>query len=145
MYKFLPLVLMLLLCVKTTKAQGVDGLWRTLAKVAYSKKYSEELMDNILVPQFGAEVLALEGKEVIISGHVMPLEIGEKYFVLSAFPFSSCYFCGKAGPETVMEIYTKKTFKLSTPTVRLKGKLKLNKTDINHLFYMLKDAEIITK
>lgn len=128
-----------------TQAQGIDNMWRTLSNVTYIKKYDPLLADNILLPQFSPAVLALEGKEITISGHVIPLEIGENYFVLSAYTFDACYFCGKAGPETVMEIYTKKPLKLTTTQVKLKGKLKLNKTDINHLFYMLKEAEILTK
>jgi len=53
-----------------------------------------------------------------------------------------CFFCGGAGPETVMEVFAKEPIKYSAEPVMLKGKLELNDSDVNRLIYTLKDVEI---
>jgi hypothetical protein len=54
-----------------------------------------------------------------------------------------CFFCGGAGPETVMEVISKEPIKYTTEAITIKGKLDLNANDINRLMYGLKDAELI--
>lgn len=127
-----------------TKAQDRKdfALWKTLSLVDFRKKYDPALDADVLVPEFSEKVLAFRGKEITIEGYVIPLEIGSNYFVISAYPFKACYFCGQAGPETVMEVYVRDKVKaFAHKTVKLRGRLELNTDDINHLFYMLKDAE----
>ena len=95
-------------------------------------------------PIYGAEVRKLDGKEVTIEGYFLPLDFGDKYFVLSSQPFVSCFFCGGAGPETVMEVYLSGKMKqYKGQKVIVKGILKLNNGDLEHLTYMLKDATIL--
>lgn len=121
-------------------------LWHELAKVEYEKKYSEEMDANINYPIFGENIKAMEGTKVTVSGYVIPLEIGSNYFVLSAFPFASCFFCGAAGPETVMEVYSAKPFKVtSDERITVQGTLELNYSDVNHLMFMLRDAVLIPR
>jgi hypothetical protein len=55
-----------------------------------------------------------------------------------------CFFCGGAGPETVMEVTSLEPVKYSTERIVLKGKLLLNKDNINRLMYILIDAELVT-
>lgn len=125
-------------------AYGQDGIWHELAKVEYEKKYNKELNENINYPIFSPEIQALEGKTVNVTGYVIPLEIGSDYFVLSAFPFASCFFCGAAGPETVIEVYSTKPLKLTgDDRITVRGRLELNRSDINHLMFMLRDAVLL--
>ena len=58
-----------------------------------------------------------------------------------------CFFCGGAGPETVLEAESKdrKTIKYTSKEITIKGKLKLNKDDINHLNFILKEAVFVKK
>ncbi|HMQ50178.1 MAG TPA: hypothetical protein PKA00_19750 [Saprospiraceae bacterium] len=118
--------------------------WPTLAKVSFNDQYNEELETYISYPLFSAEVQALDGQEVIVNGYVIPLEeTGEDILVLSAFPFSSCFFCGGAGPESVMDIKLKnpgdKRYKTDQIT-RFRGKLRLNDSDLYYLNYILEEA-----
>ncbi|MGF1532155.1 MAG: hypothetical protein ACFCUI_00500 [Bernardetiaceae bacterium] len=125
-------------------AQGQPDLWRELSKVTYEKRYNPEIEENINYPVFGDNIKALDGKMVTVSGYVIPLEIGSDYFVLSAFPFASCFFCGAAGPETVMEVYSAKPFRVTSDArITVRGRLSLNQEDINHLMFMLHDAVLI--
>ena len=54
-----------------------------------------------------------------------------------------CFFCNGAGPETVMEVYAKESIKYTSEPIIIKGKLELNDSDINRLFYALHDATFV--
>jgi hypothetical protein len=118
--------------------------WQLLSDVKFESVWHEEQQANFLVPTFGEGPSAFEGKEVLISGYFIPLSEDKMFFVLSANPYASCYFCGAAGPESIVEIWFKpqsiKRFKLDQ-FLTLKGKLKLNKSDVNHCNYILEEAE----
>jgi hypothetical protein len=119
------------------------NLWQTLLKVKWHQKYSKELKTNIDYPEFTAEIKALNGKEITISGYIVPIDMygGDgSYFVLSAYPASSCFFCGAAGPESVMEVYPLKKGVFQGSKFTVKGKLKLNADNPDHLIYVLEGA-----
>ena len=126
-------------------AQSASNLWSTLAKITFKKEYDEMLGFKVDVPVFSDEIQALEGKEVTIKGYIIPVEgyKSHKEFIFSAFPYNMCFFCGGAGPETVMEVYSKDAVKYTAEAVTLRGKLELNATDINRLMYALNDAELV--
>lgn len=118
----------------------VDPLWKKLGKISYETKMDEDLGAEIMFPIFDENVKGLDGKEVTIKGYVVPLEIGEDYFAISAYPFNACFFCGAAGPETVMEVYLAEDITITEETITLKGRFELNGDDIHHLMYILRDA-----
>lgn len=119
--------------------------WKTLSDVKFEKKWDEQEGMYVLYPSFGNSVKNLEGKEIRISGYVIPVDYNENFYVLSAFPYSSCFFCGGAGPESVMSLKFKKSgerFKTDT-RIEVKGTLELNSSDIYEMNYILRDAEKI--
>ena len=120
-----------------------DNTWKTLSKITFKKEYDEVLGLKIDVPVFGKEVKSLEGKEVVVKGYIIPTDgyKSQKEFVFSAFPYNMCFFCGGAGPETVMEVVTKQPVTYTTEPIYLKGILKLNGADVNRLIYSLEKAE----
>lgn len=124
-----------------------DNIWRTLGKITYTKKYDELLGFKVDVPVFSDEIKALEGKTITIRGYIIPVEgyKSHKEFVFSAYPYNMCFFCGGAGPETVMEVTAKSPVPYTTEAITLRGVLQLNDTDINRLMYFLTDAEIVRK
>ncbi|TAH19268.1 MAG: DUF3299 domain-containing protein [Cytophagales bacterium] len=117
--------------------------WKTLADVKWEKKYNKEFEEYINYPKFGEKVKAFKDKEVIINGYFLPVEVDGNYIVISAVPYQSCFFCGGAGVETVMEVFLKKKKKVKSLKISVKGKLYLNYDDVEHLVYLLKDAEIV--
>jgi hypothetical protein len=126
--------------------QAQDGnLWKTLSKITYEKKFDELLGFKVDVPVFGEDIKALEGEMVEVSGYIVPVEGYKSHteFVFSAYPYNMCFFCGGAGPETVMEVTSKDPVKYSTERVVLRGKLALNSDDINRLMYVLTEAELV--
>jgi len=50
---------------------------------------------------------------------------------------------GGAGPETVMEVVSLDGVEFSADPITLKGILRLNDSDINHLMYKLEEARIV--
>jgi hypothetical protein len=141
----LTIIFSLAVAVAESEGQQNNNLWKTLAKVTYKKEYDPFLGFDIEKPVFSEETKALDGKEVIVKGYVVPVEgyKSHKEFVLSAFPYNMCFFCGGAGPETVMEVYADEGVEFDSEAIYLKGTLKLNYDDINHLMYSLENAKKI--
>lgn len=129
------------------KAKKSKSVWKTLAKITYKKEFDELMGFKIDKPVFSDKVYALEGKEVEIKGYIIPVEGYKSHseFIFSAFPYNMCFFCGGAGPETVMEVKSKEPVKYTAEQIVLKGKLQLNADDINRLMYIMTDAELIEK
>ena len=123
----------------------VDNVWKSLAKISYKKEYDELMGFKVDKPVFSESVKAMQGKEVTIKGFIIPVEgyKSHKEFIFSAYPYSMCFFCGGAGPETVMEVEAVEGVKYSADAVYLKGNLKLNDKDINRLMYKLVNAKLV--
>jgi hypothetical protein len=124
-----------------------EETWKILANVTFKTKKDPMLGYDVDVPIFSKEVKELEGKTIEIRGYIIPVE-GYKqqgYFVFSAYPYNLCYFCGGAGPETVMEVFAKKgtTVKYTAKPITIKGKLVLNSKDVNKLMYLLEDGVLV--
>ena len=124
---------------------GTENLWKTLAKITYEKQYDEMLGFKVDVPIFSEQVKSLENEEVEIKGYIIPVEgyKNHKEFIFSAFPYNMCFFCGGAGPESVMEVYAKEPIKYTAEPIIIRGKLELNDSDINRLIYGLKEATFV--
>ena len=128
-------------------ADNQPNIWKTLGKITFKKEYDELMGFKVDVPVFSKDVEELDGKEITIKGYIIPVEGYKSHteFVFSAFPYNMCFFCGGAGPETVMEVVASEPVKFSTEAILLKGKLHLNSTDINKLIYSLSDAKMIAE
>ncbi len=128
--------------------QKKENTWKTLSKITYKQQYDEIMGFDIDIPVFSQSIKDLEGKEVLVEGYIIPVE-GYKQqsnFVFSAYPYNMCFFCGGAGPETVMEVNSDdpKITYTSKPII-IKGTLELNSGDINRLMYTLNNAVLIEK
>ncbi len=125
--------------------QNTSATWNTLGKITFKKEFDAALGFKIDKPIFGEEVQALSGKIVEIKGYIIPTDGYKSHteFILSAFPYNMCFFCGGAGPETVMEIYAKTPIKFTSEAVTIRGKLELNADDVNRLIYAMTEAEQI--
>ena len=122
---------------------GQENMWKTLSKITYKKEYDEMLGFKVDVPVFSQDVKNLDGKQVTIKGYIIPVEgyKSHKEFIFSAYPYNMCFFCGGAGPETVMEVQAKSPVPFTADPVTIKGTLHLNATDVNRLMYSLSNVE----
>jgi len=142
--KFLCLPFLFLVNFPTPSTpNGGEEIWKTLAKVQWSSKFEPVLGIEVQVPAFSEEVKALEGKEIVISGFAMPIDSEADQLIISALPFATCFFFGKAGPETVLQTDLKRKKSWINEKVTLKGKLKINREDVLGLIYYLEEAEFI--
>ncbi len=123
-------------------ADPVKITWESLRDVTFKKKWNADEGMFILEPQFGAKVASLKGKEVVLTGYMIPVDIDANYYVLSANPFASCFFCGQAGPESVVSVKFKKVSKRfnTDDRVTIRGVFRLNADDINDLNYIIDQA-----
>ncbi|MEP7323732.1 MAG: hypothetical protein ABI761_17535 [Saprospiraceae bacterium] len=135
----------LILSSSILSAQNSSATWNTLGKITFTKEYDAALGFKIDKPVFGDEVKSLANKIVEVKGYIIPTDGYKSHteFILSAFPYNMCFFCGGAGPETVMEIYAKTPVKFTSEAVTLRGKLSLNSDDVNRLIYSMVEVEQI--
>ncbi len=137
MYKTLILFLISGVC------QAQSG-WNLLATTQLKKGYDSFLNEEIDLPHFSNALKEKAGKRITLEGYIIPLQqsSAQDYFVLSRFPYQSCFFCGAAGPETVVEVYSDREFKFTDERVKVTGTLFLNPDDPLRLFFILRDCEV---
>lgn len=139
-------VLIIIFCCVTGLlcAQETNG-WQLLAEVGFETRPAEQNGFEIDKPTFSQRLKEANGKSITLKGYLIPLsEIGGKqHYMLSSLPFSSCYFCGGAGPETVVELDTKEKIKFVTKQITMAGTLMLNASDPDHHIFILKAPKII--
>lgn len=137
------LILFLLTLTYGLIGQNGSSTWNTLGKITFKKEFDADLGFKIDKPIFSEEIKALSGKTIEIKGYIIPTDGYKSHteFILSAFPYNMCFFCGGAGPETVMEIYAKSPVKFTSEAVTIRGKLELNENDVNRLIYAMTEAE----
>lgn len=120
--------------------------WPMLATTTYYNKRLDTLGGlDVLFPRFSTRIKSLNNKRVSIRGYVIPLtgSGNAQILILSKYPNSSCFFCGMAGPETIIEVRLKdhkKRFRMDEQ-ITFSGYLKLNDSDINYLNFIIEQAE----
>jgi len=109
--------------------------WKLLSQVELVR------MKDRYVPQFSAEVAALNNRQIKVQGFMLPLQMGDKqtHFVLTAMP-QTCSFCMPGGPESMVEVKSKQPVKYGFDIFVLTGKLEVLKDDPTGVFYRLNDA-----
>lgn len=118
--------------------------WEALKDVKYKKKFSLEVGDYYLYPTFGKNVMQLNGKQVSIHGYVIPVDTEGQYYVLSKWPMAQCFFCGLAGPETIIMLNFKgkhRRFK-TDEKITFCGRLRLNANNLYELNFNLDEATL---
>ena len=115
--------------------------WSLLGKIDFLKK-ADKVYGEIMFPVINMKLKALQGKEVAISGFIIPID--NKNYAISKNVFASCFFCGKSGPESLMGIKFKGDLpKLKTDQfVTLKGTFRYNQDDVEDWIYHIENAVI---
>ena len=134
--------------MKAPKSESkAPNTWKKLSKITFKKQYDEMTGFKVDVPVFSEEVKAMDGTEITIKGYIIPVEgyKSHKEFVFSAYPYDMCFFCGKAGPETVMEVFAKDGAPVdySEQSMTLKGTFRFRSSDVNDIMFKLEEAELV--
>lgn len=140
--------LFIVFSIALSSVYGQVNTWDIFAKTKFELKFDEKIGENIFVPNFPANLKAMEGKVLTVEGYYVPFAPEDgNYIIISKFPMSQCFFCGGGGPETIAEV----NFAGDTPTfaiddiITVKGKLRLNVEDPDHINFILEQATLIDK
>ena len=119
------------------------NLWEVFEKVKFREIFYQEFEDVLPTPQFDEAIRKWEGKVITLNGYVIPATEapGFEWIILSRFSFANCFFCGKAGVESIAEVQLKgkrPRFK-NDEKYTFSGRLKLNKNDwkLSRIFLLL--------
>lgn len=117
--------------------------WETLRDVIFELRYNEEMKIDIHYPKFGSSVKKLSGKVMYITGYLIPLNPDAGLYAVSRYNYASCFFCGRAGPESVISLKFKTTPRRykTDEYLTMKGKLELNDTNIRDFIYIFRDTQ----
>jgi len=118
--------------------------WSLLGKITFENKPHPDYPEGVLYPTVNQELKTKKGKKIAISGFIIPID--NESYALSKNVFAQCFFCGQAGPETIVGIHFKNLKKrLKTDQyVTLEGFFRYNETDVEDWIYHIEEA-IITK
>lgn len=145
--KFILIPVLLSLPALSVIAQPLVS-WNTFAQVTFYKEYSEKFgfEVNVKPPEFSPTVMAYNGQRIRVKGYVIPVDAELGMYMVSANAFANCFFCGNAGPETVVEIFPRgKLPRFNTDqVVMFEGVLQVNtQGDMNAVPYQLFQAEVV--
>jgi len=129
------------------------GPWEDLLTLKFDIRFDESVDDVIFEPKLSERVRQYEGKTIELEGFIIPHDIAAdamasmdndgQQFMFSAFPLASCFFCGGAGAESVMEAFPKNPLQYTDQKVTIRGRLEFNTTDFLQLPYQLKDVVLV--
>lgn len=142
MYKIVVVVFLLLSSMKSYSQKLLT--WEALSDVKFTLHFSSDLGMEVTQATFGESLKALDDQQVILKGFMIPLDPLSTKYVLSRYPMANCFFCGQAGPETVVELrmHPKSIRRYPMDEVQsFKGYLRLNEKDPSSLHYIIEEAE----
>ena len=126
-----------------TSSLATDTLtWILLGDIKFVKKQHADY-GEVMFPVVNAKLKGLQKKKVTISGFIVPID--NTNYAISKNVFASCFFCGQAGPETIMGIKFK-DFKGRLKTdqyVTITGILRVNENNVDEWIYNLDQAVIV--
>ena len=121
------LALLLFMCLGLIGFAQERLSWNTFERLNFEEVYEPTTASWVQVPVWTEELKQWDGKLVKITGYIIALDAVNSQYALSAFPFSSCFFCGAAGPESVLELDLKHQQEyLTDEVITFKGVLELN-------------------
>lgn len=140
-----PYLLLLPFLLSALIVNAQDFLdWGTLADVEFEDHLSEDYAMPYQTATFGEKVRAKAGQTVTIKGYMIPLDAMGLSYVLSRNPNASCFFCGGAGPESIIKLNIKPKHikRYQTDAVMVfQGVLRLNESNQHTFNYVLDEAE----
>lgn len=129
------------------------GPWEDLLTLKFDIRFDESVDDVIFEPKLSKRVRQYEGKIIEVEGFIIPHDIAAdamasmdddgQQFMFSAYPLASCFFCGGAGAESVMEAFPKEPLQYTDRKIKIRGRLEFNTTNFLKLPYLLKDVVLV--
>ncbi|NVK51882.1 MAG: hypothetical protein HWD85_03030 [Flavobacteriaceae bacterium] len=139
------LFLLLVVFISNTAFSQLKLTWKDVIDV-YAKevRFSEKNPAKAIKGQ-GKSLKDIEGKKITITGYFLDLDPDGEWFMVSKNPFATCFFCGGAGPETVIELLgfknSKKKFK-TDDIVQVTGVLNMITENENDISFVLEKCTV---
>jgi hypothetical protein len=114
--------------------QAGDPLW----KVLRTTKVSGDAKTGLFVAQHSAQVEALAGKTLTLSGFMLPLEQSEttRHFLISRYT-PVCFFCPPGDPNEVVEVRLRRPIQAGYSLVKIRGVFSLANNGEKGLFFRI--------
>lgn len=97
--------------------------------------------------KFTEMIQALDGTEIELPGFIVPLEgkNKQKHLFFSLYPYANCFFCGNAGPETVIEVEMDgdNYLEYTDEQIKIKGIFRFIPADMQSVMFKLEQAKLI--
>jgi len=137
-----PLILFLLVTFVSAFSLAQEQLtWEDFADVNFEPVYNKKYDIHFLMPKFGEKIKTYRAKKVSIKGYFLDISGNGEVLLVSQNPMASCFFCGAAGAETIVEVNFKEKPSFKTDDiVTVTGVLELNVNNVNHCNYILQEA-----
>lgn len=116
-----------IICTSSTQITKIE--WYTFTDIEYDYEFSAEHKSWYNKPIFNNLISRYNGKVVEVQGYVIPAttDPNSRDYYVSYNPNAACYFCNKAGKETVVKLNLKSDVKLNIDDFKtFKGTLELN-------------------
>ncbi|MEP6713321.1 MAG: hypothetical protein ABJA37_12925 [Ferruginibacter sp.] len=143
MYFFSTVLLLCSFNTHNNNRVAEEVSWETLSNIILKEVWSNKYKMKIKKPVFDASIRKLNGRMISIAGFLIPITTYGKDYVISANPYSGCYFCGNAGIETIIELkFDNNNIRHKTDRyLVVEGKLILNEGDDLGFIYTLQNAK----
>ncbi|BCS53208.1 DUF3299 domain-containing protein [Geobacter sp. SVR] len=118
--------------------QSEDQIWKHFAQCKLRR--NQDFSYGIA---YTPEVKAMNGRQTVISGFMLPLEAKEKFthFILSKRA-PTCAFCPPGAPNEVVEVFTSEPVKWQEDLVTVSGTLTLASDNKRGIFFLIKNATV---
>lgn len=124
-----------------------EKAWDLFSDATFKDVYLEEYGAYASLLEEVPLIMALDGKRITIRGYHIPV-MEDQLIILSKFPNASCFFCGAAGMESILEVRMitepDKRFEMDEK-LTFKGTLRVNSTDYNLVSFILENAELLAR
>lgn len=136
-----PLILLVFFLAAHSTLAQVKLSWADFADVTFEPKYNEKYDTHFLMPTFGEKIKAYHDKKISLTGYFLDISGTGEVLLISANPMASCFFCGAAGPESIVEVvFTENPQFFTDQVVTITGTLELNDDDVDRVNYIIKNA-----
>ena len=119
--------------------------WKDVIDVYAKEVTFSEKNPAIAIKGQGKSLKDIEGKVITITGYFLDLDPDGEWFMVSKNPFATCFFCGGAGPETVIELLKYKNIKKKFKTddiVEVTGTLRMIAENEDDVGFVLDNASV---
>ena len=128
-----------------TLGQLVPEGWQILDDVKFETRYVEEVDGEYFFPVVNEDLKKMIGETVVIKGYYIPVEMDGNAIIISKYPYTSCFFCGGAGPESVAAVKVNGRIGeyYLDELITVRGQFAVNDSDVDMLNFIIEDAKIL--